>query len=382
MLDSKREMGRTVEIVTRSKLPRLALTILLRSTTSTCFVNRDTNQGFRNLNVERQSGSGTHQVFPENKVTTPPHRFFQLIHSAATSPPPHPNMARVSKRPYSEVSGESSSPPPPEKKKIVLPTLIDIADNPEEFVNGELPDFVAINTKKLLAVYKQNPSLLAMALPECQRVLAMVIQWADPTKREETSALAELIRAAPDEAFMAHPDTNGEIFNWEENEGVPFMAALCSFQEHHASLPLEVQDLLAERTKVLPMRIWTMMANELHDEILFNDDYSRSTELFSTKWLTNIFAGADPEEYTPVVFDSMAERMVDQKFGYFQACCPMDFYDFVRSRSASYKDKDAIDWEKAYDEDGDNFQGIELHNRMLRREKERKKSMNEKRFVY
>ena len=278
-------------------------------------------------------------------------------------------MVSVSKRPYAEVSGESSSPPPP-LKKSKIPTLIDIADNPEEFVNGELPDFVAIDTKKMLTVYKQNPSLLAMALPQCQRVLAMVIQGADPYKREETRVLAELIEAAPEEAFLIHPDSNTERFDWEQNEGVPLMAALCSFQEQHATLPVEVQDLLAERTKLLPMRIWTMMADELYEEVLFNDDYSRDTVRFSTKWLISIFAGADPEEYTPEFFDAMAESMVDQKFGYFQACCPVDFYDYVRSRSASYKDKDAIDWEKACDEDNNNFKGIVLYERKLQRERE------------
>ena len=279
-------------------------------------------------------------------------------------------MVTVSKRSYTEVSGESSSPPPP-LKKSKIPTLLDIVDNPEEFVNGELPDFVAISTTKLLAVYEQNPSLLAMALPQCQRVLAMVIQWADPNKHEETRVLAELIKAAPDEAFRIHPDANPDRFDWEENQGVPLMAALCSFQERLATLPVEVQDLLAERTTVLPMRVWTMMADELFEEVLFNEEYTNDRERFSTKWLTSIFEGADPEEYTPEVFDEMAERMVDQKYGYFQACCPIDFYDYVRSRSASYKDKDAIDWEKACDEDSNNFEGIALYQRKLQRERER-----------
>ena len=110
------------------------------------------------------------------------------------------------------------------------------------------------------------------------------------------------------------------------------------------------------------------MATYIHEEVLFNEDYSRTTQEFSTKYLVRIFAGADPEEYTPEVFDEIAEEMVDQEMGYFQACCPLDFYDYVRSRSASYQTKDAVDWE-AIDTEDDGLESLELYRRKVEREK-------------
>lgn len=208
-----------------------------------------------------------------------------------------------------------------------------------------------VDVDRVAVLYKTHPHVLATRLEDGASALASVLD-----QHASHPAVPDMIAVAPEDAFRCSPDARcAELLVQEDYACAPFVAVFCG-----AALSAKDQDLVSERTRELPRAVWRAMAAALVDRHMFED---RACDAFSSGYVKRIFEEA---HYTAAEFDAIAERMVDLEYGYFLAQCSYDLYDYIRSRSASYQERDVCDWDTV-DDEGDGLECLPLYRRMRAR---------------